>query len=203
MEKIYIGLFKKNIMAKLEHEEQLNSIFANVNEWLKFAEAKNFGLLTLNAAIVFGLTQIQFSENSLYSNNIFTVFGIFAFSSFLFSLISVFPIVSKVGKNKYSKTFINKFSNWIDKEKFFENIHFYGYLRLISESEFETKFLAKVASNVPFTKFEKELVVQILLNSRISWLKYQLFKIAAFMFLMGIILTIVILAITSIFSIIS
>ena len=29
-----------------KHEEQLQSIFNNVNEWLKFAEAKNFGLLT-------------------------------------------------------------------------------------------------------------------------------------------------------------
>ena len=28
-----------------KHEEQLQSIFNNVNEWLKFAEAKNFGLL--------------------------------------------------------------------------------------------------------------------------------------------------------------
>ena len=189
-------------MAKLEHEEQLNSIFANVNEWLKFAEAKNFGLLTLNAAIVFGLTQIEFCENSIYQKIILIVFGIFAFFSFLFSLISVFPIVSKVGKNKYSKTFINKFSNWIDKEELFENIHFYGYLRSINKSEFETKFLAKVNSNVSFTTFEKEIVEQILFNSRISWLKYQLFKIAAFIFLMGMLLTIAVLAFASLYLII-
>lgn len=189
-------------MAKLEHEEQLNSIFVNVNEWLKFAEVKNFGLLTLNAAIVFGLIQIEFCENSIYQKIILIVFGIFSFFSFLFSLISVFPIVSKVGKNKYSKTFINKFSNWIDKEELFENIHFYGYLRSINKSEFETKFLAKVNSTVSFTTFEKEMVEQILFNSRISWLKYQLFKIAAFIFLMGMLLTIAVLAFASLYLII-
>ena len=200
MEVKQYGYYKlKKQMAKLEHEEQLNSIFANVNEWLKFAEAKNFGLLTLNAAIVFGLTQIEFCENSLYQKIIFIVFGIFAFFSFLFSLISVFPNVSKIGKNEFSKAFINKFSNWIDKEEVFENIHFYGFLRTIDKSELEIKFLSKVNSNVSFTVFEKEIVEQILFNSRISWLKYQLFKIAAFIFLMGIIATIVILSIASIY----
>ena len=38
-------------MATSTHEEQLYKIFNNVNDWLKFAEAKNFGLLSINAAI--------------------------------------------------------------------------------------------------------------------------------------------------------
>ena len=51
-------------MDELKYENQLRNIFANVNEWLKFAEAKNFGLLTLSAAFIFGLTQIEFPEDS-------------------------------------------------------------------------------------------------------------------------------------------
>ena len=47
-----------------KYEEQLRSIFNNVNEWLKYAEAKNFGLLTLIVAIAFGFTQINFSKES-------------------------------------------------------------------------------------------------------------------------------------------
>jgi hypothetical protein len=39
--------------------QELREIFNNVNDWLKYAEAKNFGLLSLCAAIVFGTTQVQ------------------------------------------------------------------------------------------------------------------------------------------------
>ncbi|MFV8327305.1 Pycsar system effector family protein [Flavobacterium sp. ZS1P14] len=190
-------------MIQLKHEELLQKIFLNVNEWLKFAEIKNFGLLSLNAAIVFGLTQIEFCENSTNKKIVFAIFGIFALFSFLFSLISLFSIVSKIEKGEYAKTFINKFSNWIDTEILFENIHFYGYLRSIEEVEFETKFLAKIGSTDAFSQYEKELITQILYNSRVTWLKYQLFKIAAFFFLMGILSTIICLGIFGIIHCIS
>jgi len=175
-------------MSTLTHDEQLQKIFANVNEWLKFAEAKNFGLLTLNAAIVFGFTQTNFEANSVVAKTGFYVFAPFALFSFLSALISLFPIVSMIEKGAYAKSWINKFCNWIDEEKKFENIHFYGYLRDIDESEFETKFLSKINSSIVFTQYEKELGTQILYNSRITWLKYQLFKIGAFFFLAGTIL---------------
>ena len=85
-------------MAKLEHEEQLNSIFANVNEWLKFAEAKNFGLMTLNAGVIFGISQISHEKTSLIINLCYYLIIPFASISFLVSLISVFPILSKIDR---------------------------------------------------------------------------------------------------------
>lgn len=174
-------------MATLEHEDHLQKMFSNVNEWLKFAEAKNFGLLTLNAAIVFGFTQSIFEEESVIAKTGFYVFSPFAIFSFLAALISLFPILSRIEKGSYTKNWITKFSNAIDKEKAFENIHYYGYLKDINKTEFEAKYLEKVGSNKTFTQYEKELVNQILYNSRITWLKYQLFKIGAFLFLVGII----------------
>ncbi len=175
-------------MATTTHEEQLQKIFTNVNEWLKFAEAKNFGLLSLNAAIVFGFTQTTFQDGSIIQKAGFYVFAPFALFSFLAALISLFPIVSKIEKRAYAKSWINKFCNWIDTEAKFENIHFYGYLKDIDESEFESKFLSKINVAVPFIQYETELATQILYNSRITWLKYQLFKIGAFFFLAGTIL---------------
>lgn len=188
-------------MNKLNHEEQLYKIFNNVNEWLKFAEAKNFGLLTLNAAIVFGLTQITFSNDSVIKIVAFCVFVPFSLLSFIPCLISLFPIVTKIesknkdGKVRKSMKIINKISNFIDKDKFFENIHFYGYLKELTETKFETEFLTKIGSEDKFTTYETELVTQILYNSRITSLKYKFFKIGAFSFFIGIVASILILPI--------
>lgn len=174
-------------MANLKHEEQLHKIFANINEWLKFAEAKNFGLLSLNAAIVFGFTQTNFSGDSIISKAGFYVFSFFALFSFLTTLFSLIPIVSKIEKSSGAKRWVDKICNWLDKERKFENIYFYGYLRGVNETEFEAKFLEKIGSTDAFSKLETDLSTQILYNSRITWLKYQLFKIGAFIFLSGIV----------------
>nr|WP_315211927.1 hypothetical protein [uncultured Flavobacterium sp.] len=188
-------------MNKLNHEEQLYKIFNNVNDWLKFAEAKNFGLLTLNAAIIFGLTQIEFGCNSIIEKVGFYIFTPFAILSLIPCLISLFPIVTKIesknkdGKDRKSMKIINKISNFIDKDKSFKNIHFYGYLKELTETKFETEFLTKIGSTDKFTTYETELVTQILYNSRITSLKYKFFKIGAFLFFIGIVASILILPI--------
>jgi hypothetical protein len=176
-------------MATTTHEEQLQKIFTNVNEWLKFAEAKNFGLLTLNAAIVFGISQTNFDADSIVKIVGFYVFAPFAFLSSFFSIISLFPILSKIEKGVKLKGALAKLSEFIDKENLFENIHFYGYLRTIDKDEFITQFNLKTNSTIAFTIYEEELVVQILYNSRITWLKYQFFKIAGFFALLGIMIS--------------
>ena len=104
-----------------KHEEQLQSIFNNVNEWLKFAEAKNFGLLTLIMAIAFGFTQINFPEGSELKTVGCYIFLPIAFFSFFSSLLSLFPILSKFEKGYLVKSLIDKLSNLIDEEKSFEN----------------------------------------------------------------------------------
>jgi hypothetical protein len=188
-------------MSKLNHEEQLYKIFNNVNDWLKFAEAKNFGLLTLNAAIVFGLTQITFSNDSVIKIVAFCVFVPFSILSFIPCLISLFPIVTKIesknkkGEIRNSMKIVNYLSNKIDKDKSFENIHFYGYLKDLKEDKFEEEFLKKTGTKEKFTTYETELVTQILYNSRITSLKYKFFKIGAFIFFIGIVTSVVILPI--------
>lgn len=192
-------------MNKLNYEEQLYKIFNNVNDWLKFAEAKNFGLLTLNAAIVFGLTQITFSNDSVIKIVAFCVFVPFSILSFIPCLISLFPIVTKIesknkkGEVRNSMKFINYLSNKIDKDKPFENIHFYGYLKDLKEEKFEKEFLKKTVSKDEFTAYERELVTQILYNSRITSLKYKFFKIGAFLFLIGIVVSVFALPIVKLF----
>lgn len=193
-------------MATTTHEEQLQKIFTNVNEWLKFAEAKNFGLLSLNAAIVFGFTQTSFRDGSIIEMAGYYVFFPFTILSFLPCLISLLPIVSKIErktkdqKDKKLKIFIKKFTNLIDKEEPFENIHFFGYLKDIDESTLEAKLQEKTGNSASFTGYEKDLGIQILYNSRITWLKYQFFKIGAYFFLIGVLLFSISLIFFKIFS---
>lgn len=179
-------------LNKIENmKDELREIFNNINEWLKFAEAKNFGLLSLNAAVVFGFLQIDFAENSLYEKIGTYMLMFFATLSFFPCLLSLFPIITKIEKGTSLKSWINKFSNWIDKEIKFENIHFYGFLKDINEATFQAKYIKKNeldVENDKFNQYEIELVSQILYNSRITWLKYQLFKIGAFFFLFGIVI---------------
>jgi|GEM_PF-812720 len=174
----------------MQQEERLHQLFANVSDWLKFAEAKNLGLMTLNAAVVVGFTQINFAENSQFEKIGFYFFTPLATLSFLFALISLFPILAKIESGSNYQKVLAKISNWITEETHFENIHYYGYLKTLSQANFETKFLAKTASTSPFSDYEKELSTQILYNSRITFLKYQLFKIGAAIFLFAFLCTV-------------
>jgi hypothetical protein len=178
-------------MGNIKHEARLQNIFNNVNDWLKFAEVKNFGLLSLVAAISFGITQIDFAENNVIQKVAYYILPLFFILSFLVALVSLFPIIASIEKDSHVKSWINKFSNFIDDEKKFENIHFYGYLKYLDDSEFEAEYLTKVGSTESLNQYEKELIKQILHNSRIASLKYQLFKISAFLFLVGFVVCII------------
>ena len=115
----------------------------------------------------------------------------FSNSGINFIKAEAFNYSGRIDKNSF---------NFIDEETPFENIHFYGYLRNIDENEFESQFLVKTGitdNSQPFTQYEKELVTQIIYNSRIAWLKYQLFKIGAFILLCNIAMTIVLYPITT------
>ncbi len=173
----------------LHYEEQLQKIFANTNDWLKFAEAKNFGLITLNAAFLFGLSQINFESGSFWKTISFCVLSPFLYISLFFTLLSFFPILSKISKKEELKGLLGWLSSKIDKENDFENIHYFGYLRKLGKIKFIEEFKLKTKGVELFTEYEEELVTQILYNSRITWLKYQLFKIAGFFTLSGIIVS--------------
>ncbi len=178
-------------METLKYDDQLQKLFSNINDWLKFAEAKNLGLLTFVAAIAFGFTQVNLSDSSSIHVVGCYIFLPISLLSFICSLISLFPILSKIEKGDILKSWITKFSRFVDEEKPFENIHYYGYLRTLKEEQFESKFLEKIKGVEAFTQYEKELSTQILYNSRITWLKYQLFKIGAFFFLLAIVFSVI------------
>ncbi|MGV0938718.1 MULTISPECIES: hypothetical protein [unclassified Empedobacter] len=177
-------------------EERLYKIFANVNDWLKFAEAKNIGLLTLNLALSIGLIQLFSAKDCDLNKWVFYLSFGANFISFIIALFSVSPLIGKIERNQFFKTPITFISNIIDKEIINENIHFYGYLKDFNVADFEEKFLQKISTtDYQFNDFEKELSSQIIYNSIITSYKYQLFKLGCFITLIGVILSVIVLMI--------
>ncbi|MCD7971062.1 MAG: DUF5706 domain-containing protein [Candidatus Azobacteroides sp.] len=159
----------------MDKNEHLYRIFDNINDWLKFAEAKILGLIAFDVALLVGYTQIH-TENLVikYASGILAIFLVL---SLLLCIISVIPIVNKVAVKL--------------KKCNFSNILFFGYIKDLNEKEFEKEFLLKLEDQEPLNKYEKDLVCQILYNSKITSLKCQFFDLASYILITGIIISII------------
>jgi len=181
-------------MAKTIHEDQLHKIFDNVNNWLKFAEAKNLGLLTVNSAIIFGVSKFGNSPDVLSSYS-YWVLTFFLIMSSLVCLSSLMPVLelsnldSETGKliSQFNEIFKKEIPEPKDDEK---NIYYYGHIKFCDGNKFEKIFIKKTSTIISLSDSDKDLVAQITMNSRISWTKYSFFKTASYLTLMGIFLSI-------------
>ncbi len=83
--------------------DRLKDIFHNVNDWLKFAEAKHAGLIVLNSGLVVETFNTAYSSSLLTgrlitSSALFTL--IFVGLSSFFSFLSLFPVAMRKIENK-------------------------------------------------------------------------------------------------------
>ncbi len=143
--------------------ERLNGIFHNVNEWLKFAEAKHGVLVVLNSGIAFGLLTIykEYQDEINFKTLFIALTGI-SFS-IVITLISLFPrsSSSKVKRKKNQKI----------------NLYFTGHLALLSVEEFKEELL-KIDSFYEFDRLEEDLMAEIIRNASIASKKYMFFRYA-------------------------
>ncbi len=145
-------------------EEKLKYILSEINEWLKFAEAKHAALIAFNGAVVLGLLGIF--ENIAGLPNIKIIFLIIALLiglSLLFSFVSLIP-----KSNTFSKFRKNGVKTSI-------NILLASDLSKISVQEF-TDYLNQIDKEWKPGYFEKQLLDRILIHSDISARKYRLFN---------------------------
>jgi hypothetical protein len=154
----------------MEAKQELKYIFSNINEWLKFAEAKHGGLIVLNAGLVVGiLSSYSNIQPFIYKTTI--LIGIICFGISVFSsIISQFPITSNIFYNK--------------KEIHNANIYFFGHLSHFDHQLFVNEF-KKVDSSFTPTKFDNDLINQILINSRITQTKFSFFKFSSYLTAFG------------------
>ena len=157
-------------MATSTHEEQLYRIFNNVNDWLKFAEAKNAMLIAFNSASIYGISQVLDLEliknNSFCKYYLFVVIIIMIFST-ITSLISFAPKVKILDGGWYSPS--NK-----------SNVLFYEYLKTRTNVQIIEE-VTGIANTNNFAKIELDLAEQIRQNSIVTSRKYSYFTIAVWL----------------------
>jgi hypothetical protein len=154
-----------------DYYNKLDSIFKNINDWLKFAEQKNAALLFLNGGMVWGVTWVLNSVETL--SNISYWFNLIAYSftliSALICIISFLPILQQ-------RWFKPEDTCTTDNCLYFAHSAKYearDYLKLLA-----TK-LSYEAEKTTFTEFEVDLAKQIVTNSGIAVDKYKRFRFAA------------------------
>lgn len=155
----------------MEGKSELKYIFGNINEWLKFAEAKHAGLIVLNVALVVGiLSSYTNIQNCLFKPAILIGIICFGISIFL-SLLSQFPVTQNIFYN------IKIIQN--------PNLYFFGHLCHLDKTAL-INHLKNVENNFIPNKFDEDLINQILVNARITQAKFGFFKYATYLTVFGI-----------------
>lgn len=159
-------------------KEAVKDIFSNVNEWLKFAEAKNAALIAFHLGSIFGAATIATQRDTpinppistyLYSFIILSAIGLF------FALFSFWPQTKiEAALSKKIEDFFHSKTPTTDG-----NLLFYGYINECGKNRYLNE-LCGCYNKQPgtCTKLELDYVEQIVVNSRITVRKYFYFKIA-------------------------
>ncbi|MEP1445571.1 MAG: Pycsar system effector family protein [Paraglaciecola sp.] len=157
-------------------DEKLNDIFSNINDWLKYAEAKSATLIAGNGALIWGIVRLSktFEMNILFSFYL-VMSASLCVASLVICLISVIPSLSMPWEAKPNGT------KGSDNLLYFSDIAKYtpqAYLKAL-EVKLELK-------NSQYTGYQKDLSNQIIINSVIAKEKYRNFQIAVWLTLSAI-----------------
>jgi len=141
--------------------DKLKDIFQNVNDWLKFAEAKHGALMVLNSGVIFGVLSVR--KDYLMVPNYIIMLTLACLSlSLLCSCISMFPRHRKQIGNKPKPKNTNLFFN--------------GHLALYDVADLKEELNKRNNSTHTFTELEENLIQQTIIAASIATRKYILFK---------------------------
>lgn len=169
-----------------EVSTKLLAIFQNVNEWLKFAEAKNGVLLAFSgAAITATITLLATAQNIPNSLN----FGLLL-TTILLCICALICSLSFLPKTNlddllWLRNRRNKKSNSQDPIE--DNFWYFGHLQkykpdelleVLNKPYFNSKLdIAKLADKKEYKEY-KDIAAQITINAEIAFLKFEVFKYA-------------------------
>lgn len=170
-------------------EDQLKYIFSLVNDWLKFAEAKNAVIIGFAGAATFGVVS-NYDKFSVELKIWLPIFFLLIIASFLNSLLSFMPVLNKHKTQTQKKKETDNKSNFL----------FFGDLKNFkNESELlKTLYISK-AKQVPiiFSEWELNFANQIITNSKIAFLKYTYFKRSCLLAILAILIPVILWMLTA------
>ena len=160
-------------MADSTLEDHLNTIFENVNNWLKFAEAKNGVLLSINGGSVIGLLAYLRDAPEIASCTLtWTLVPAFILATIVL-LVSFIPLCDRIiPRNRKSKGPVYDNCNLI-YFKHIKDLSFEEYLARLNKS------ISSISGNseLTFTRLQEDLAQQIVTNAGIAYRKFLYFII--------------------------
>ncbi|MFM7407517.1 MAG: hypothetical protein ACKO3K_12885 [Cuspidothrix sp.] len=164
---------------------KLMAIFQNVNEWLKFAEAKNGILLAFSgAAITASITILSTAQNLPNSLKI----GLLL-TTIILCICALVCSLSFLPKTNLERVLgLRRNLNPTNPDK--DNFWFFGHLQKYKPIElvealnnhyFDSKL------NTPYKKEYQDIAAQITINAEIAFLKFRLFTYAIYFLIASIV----------------
>ncbi len=175
-------------------EEKLKEIFGYINDWLKFAEAKNAAILTLGMGTLFGLSSYAEKTNKW----IYIVLIIILLLSVMSSLLSFYPNLSNSKikiitglftwiakfweKENHSTKEIKIFYSDISEKYSVDGTKELNYLENIYKDYYDSD------KSDEFNQLEIDYAKEIIINSKITVNKYVFFKASLKLFILFLVL---------------
>jgi hypothetical protein len=179
----FIGKQLKNY----DMNDDLKYTFSLINDWLKYAEAKNAGLIGFNLASIYGIMSTNIIENEKYKAIVGLVLVLLCLSSIL-CLYSILPVLNKWFRF-YKKMSLEEFK--IKGAN--SNLLFFGDLASLSSKQYIELFEQK--HSVQLTLSEKDFANQITNNSEIALQKFEIFVRAGWLTFISFFLLVILMSI--------
>jgi len=148
--------------------ERLSDILSKVNEWLKFAEAKNSAIIVFNSALSFGILQVL---SPLDKKPI----AVLVYISLVIILLTISSIVALL-------SFVARFNPpWVriqQPNSKSDNLLYFGHICKYTPDTYLQAMRNKLVKSNEYDELEKEYADQIVVNSKIAFIKFQQFNIA-------------------------
>jgi hypothetical protein len=151
---------------EIKKEERLLKVLSLVNEWLKFAEAKNAMLIAFNGASIYGIAK-ALELDVIKNTKFFFIYACIIIVILIFStvicLLSFVPKVKIISSGYYS-------------ESTTPNSLFFEHLKTRTEKQIIQDICETQSDD--FNGFEKDIASQIKQNSEIASKKLSYFTVA-------------------------
>ncbi len=158
---------------------KLFSLFQNVNDWLKFAEAKNAVLLAFAGAGMTATLTVLVSAQNLFNS---LRWGLIS-ATILLCVCAFLCILSFLPKTDLEKI-LRVRSSQSEQPKPEDNLYFYGHLKKYQAEELLDRlnqtYLSNSPVSQPYSKEAKDLAVQVTINSGIAFIKFEIFRYAVY-----------------------
>lgn len=165
-------------MEKIEAAalQEIQNIYTDVSEWLKFAEAKHAGLFAVWTAVLIAVISIDG-----FLNKITVIKGLVLaviLIGILISLISFFPFLNRFTILK--KLCLRKYQNYTENSVFYQSVFVdtYSEKGVQDSVDIYSKILEGKGLKLCNSELEKDYLKQIIEVSAVGTIKVYLFGIA-------------------------